>query len=1238
MNVHRGKRRALWRDLLSSLLTLIFIYGSVPAQSGASSVRGTVMDPQGRTVAGATVTLTSKDTRSTRTQITTDAGGFIFDLIQPGAYEMTVEAKGFKKKVVTDIRALVANPVTFENLVLDIGEVTESVTVSGGAGEIPINKTDATLGNNFGAKQIEQLPLDSRNIVALLSLQPGVTPDGSVTGSRSDQANITLDGVDVNEQQAATAFEAVLRVTPDSVQEFRVTTINPTASQGRSAGAQVSLITKSGTNDFHGSLYEFHRNTVLNANNFFNNRSGVERPGLIRNVFGGAIGGPIKKDRLFFFNTYEGRRDARQFSVVRTVPLASLGRGEVRYRNTSGGITTLTAADINRLFPAVGVNPAGLAVLADAARKYPANDTGAGDGLNTAGFRFNASSPANLNLNILKLDYNATTDGRHTLFFRGNYQQDVFTNASQFPDTPSPQFWSHPWGIAAGHTWTVSNTLVNNFRYGLTREAFTSQGDSDQNFESFRFVFQPFAFSRTLGRVTPTHNFTDDVSWIKADHNFQFGTNIRLISNRRHIFSQSFDSAVANPSFYAASGAVLSRPVPNIAPGSTSAVQNAVSAVIGRFSQFSVNLNYDKDGSLLPSGTGIRRNFKTQEGDFYFQDVWKLNQSLTLTLGLRYGLSRPIYEANGLQTLPSVSLGEYFDRRRQAAAAGELFNELITVDLAGPANDRPGYYPLDKNNFQPRLAFAWSPHFEGGILRKLFGGDGDSVFRGGFSITNDFIGQQLAVQFDLGADLGFATSHTVSANTFNVTSNPAPRFTGFGQDVRVLPIVRDRIDPTLVFPLTQPADEAQRIEQSFDNTIVSPINYSWSFSFGRKLPGGAFVEASYIGRKARNLLITRDIMHLNNFTDKRSGTDWYTAAGQLNDLRSANTPLDSLPRLAYFENVFPGLGDFIFGDPTLTPTQAAYLLVARDSVGGFNILDWTTVQLILDDASPLGANLFFQPQYAALAAFSTRGQSDYHAGTLSVRQRYKDSLTFDFNYTFSKSFDNASGLQSSGAFGGAFLVNPLDERASRSVSDFDLKHLINANAVWQFPIGRGHRFLGNAPGFVEALVGGWQLSGIFRWDSGLPAPSPFDAAQWATNWNVQSAGVRTAPVRTSPTRGGATEPNLFADPTAVYQSFRNARAGEVGDRNQLRFQGFIGLDMGLGKTFTMPWNENHKLQFRWEAFNVTNTQRFTVAAVTRENFGLDIDPDLGTPNSLFGVLDAIQGDRRIMQFGLRFTF
>src|SRR5205814_1750851 len=210
---------------------------------------------------------------------------------------------------------------------------------STGAGEVLLNTQDATIGNNFVSQQITQLPLEARNPISLLTLQPGVTRAGNVTGARADQSNITLDGVDINEAQSNDINAPVLRLNAEAVEEFRVVVSNPNANQGRSSGAQISLITKSGTNDWHAALFEAHRNTIFTANNFFNNRSGVKRPKLLRNTFGGAFSGPIMKNRAFFFYSYEGRRDASQSAVTpRTVPLPALGQGTVKFLGCGPGV------------------------------------------------------------------------------------------------------------------------------------------------------------------------------------------------------------------------------------------------------------------------------------------------------------------------------------------------------------------------------------------------------------------------------------------------------------------------------------------------------------------------------------------------------------------------------------------------------------------------------------------------------------------------------------------------------------------------------------------------------------------------------------------------------------------------------------------------------------------------------------------------------------------------------------
>src|SRR5262249_50150302 len=696
----------------AAFLCLVLIAAPLWGQTGTSSITGVVTDAQGGTVSGAKVTLTNLGTNATRTTETTGAGVYIFDLITPGDYRLEVEAAGFRRAVVDNAKAQIGK-ATEVSVQLELGQVSQTVEVAISAQSNLINTQDASLGNVLENKQINQLPLEGRNLVDLLSLQPGSTREGYVTGSRADQSNVTLDGVDINNAQTGNAAVPastntltvgaldtdrgnitsgpVLRLNSEAIEEFRVTTANGNANQGRSAGAQVNLLTKSGTNSLHGAAFEFYRGTPFEANDWFSNAAGVDRTPLVRNTFGGAIGGPIVKDKLFFFYSYEGRRDATAKPVVQVVPLPSLGQGKLNYTYcTNPACTNIAEAQTSLTqnqdaFAAAGINQAALDALADAAAKYPANDTTAGDGLNTGGFRFNAPTPVKLNSHVLKLDYAITS--KQNAFVRVNVIHDHQDLPQAYPDTITPQVWSHPRGIAAGHTWTIGNNWVNNFRYGYTRQAFTQGGDSNGNDIAFRFVFFPTNQTHTVSRVTPVHNFTDDLSWIHGNHTLQFGANIRKINNERVTFVNAFDNAITNPSFYQGAGEHINETFHQYLddhglPGdenlgqslnSISEIQNAATAIIGRFSQYTANFTFNNDGTLFNAGTPTHRNFATQGYEGYVQDAWRVRPHLTLTLGLRYSLERPVYETKGFEVQPDIPLGTYFEKRLAAAASGSNF-------------------------------------------------------------------------------------------------------------------------------------------------------------------------------------------------------------------------------------------------------------------------------------------------------------------------------------------------------------------------------------------------------------------------------------------------------------------------------------------------------------------------------------------------------------------------------------
>lgn len=1248
-----------------TFLLCVFLTGQINAQTATSSINGNVTDQQGKVVAGATITVSNAEKSFSRTTTSSEDGTYLFSNLQPGLYRVEIVANGFKKYQ-TETKALVDTPIKVD-AVLEIGSVNEVVSVSTSSGDLSLNTQDGTVGNTFVSQQLTQLPTEARNVLSLLTLQPGVTRQGYVAGVRNDQSNVTLDGADNNEAQTNDIATPVLRLQAEAVEEFRVTTTTANASQGRSSGAQISLITKSGTNEFHASAFLTGRRTGWTSNNFFNNRAGVGREKFNRDVFGFSVGGPVIKDRLFFFYGFERLKDEQEATRVRVVPLANLGQGIVRFRNSSGAVVSINAADAAQIYPAAisvaspqGFSTAAMSALAAAAAKYQANDFTVGDStastlLNTAGYRFNAPINAEQNNHVLKLDYNLTQNQQ--IFARGTYIYDKSLQAPMYPDTPAPGLWSHPTGIAAGHTWTINNNMVNTFRFGLTRASFTQLGDSGENEIFFRFIYAPRLFTRDVSRVTPVYNYTDDFSWVVGSHTLQFGTNLRFISNQKTDFAVAYDRAFTNPSFYpqAAITGPLNTYLQNtrgyqVAGSDSSNAENAITAVLGRLTQYSSNFTFDSDGTLLTSGSPTVRDFRTEEYDFYVQDSWKLNSNLTLNLGLRYGLSRPVYEKNGFEVAPTVPLGQLFEKRAIGAAAGTPFNDPVILDLSGSANNKPPLYKWDKNNFQPSISVAWNPSFEGKLTGFLFGKNGESVFRGGFRITNDYYGQALAVRFDLNNTLGFSSSSQINANTYNLTNNLAPVFTAFGMQVRPLPNIAVPVG-NLTFPRQSPNRAfPTAIQGGLDGDLVAPIHYSWSFTYERSLPKGFKVQASYLGRKARQLLAARDFAAIANFVDTVSGMDWYTAAGQLEAQRSAAVPVANISPIAYFSNIFPTSLAADLGCPAgYNQTQAVYSLMVPTAIGGcpgYNYgNDWTSPQLdisLLSSKFP-GQHIFYQPQYGTYGAWSSIGKSDYNAVTITVQQRLSNKLTFDFNYTLSQSMDDGSGLLRDAVTSGAgFLLNPFRQEDMWAVSDFDTKHVINANAIWQLPFGKGQWIANTDNKWANFFIGGWQMSGIFRWNSGLPIGTPYDDSRWATNWNVQSYTTRlNNNFETCPDRGGVLAPKLFGcDPTGAYRSFRNALPGETGERNALRLPGYWTLDMGLAKSFNMPWSENHKFQARWEVFNVANYQAMGAVDGSRSGYGLGLDPARRqlSPPSNWSNFTGIQGDRRIMQFVLRYAF
>ena len=881
------------------------------AQSGTATLNGRVVDQQKAALPGATVTLSNQATGLSRTTTTSVDGAYSFPGVPPGKYKLTVELSGFRTTAVDEVQ-LTVDTTTSTDVALVIGNLSETVQVRA---EAPVlNTTDASIGNVIGSSQIQSLPLEAQNVVGLLSLQTGVTfvPKadnntvdpryGSVSGARADQSNVTLDGVDVNDPQNQTAFTSVLRMTPASVEEFRVTTSSYGADQGRSSGAQVSLVTKSGTNSFRGQGYYVNRNTRFSSNEYFLKLSQVqndepsEPPQLDKNIWGGAVGGPIKRDKLFFFGNFDGLDEARETVATRAVPSLAMRDGVLVYRCADAGACPggtvqglasshsipagsygLSPAELRRVDP-LGIGPS--AASSQYFRQYPApNGPGRYPGA-IEEYRFAAPLDNTFRTYITRLDYRIGSS--QNLFGRLNFQDDAQQSSPQFDSLPSNTVTAGKnWGTAIGWDATLSSNLVNTFRFGYTRIDSTNLGLRTGSLTSFRFIDTPDGQTSTNGRLIDTNNIINDLTWLKGRHTLKTGANLRFVRNSSFTNANSFITGIANASWTAGSGGRY-RPggacpapancsgLPAVASNGVSAYADSLIPILGVISQTNVVYNYTIDGDVIPFGEPVRRRYGADEYEFYIQDSWRVSDTLTLTGGLRYSLFSPPWETNGQQVATNFSLGGWFDQRVANMEAGIPSNasEHITFLPGGKANGALGFYEWDKNNFAPRLAVAWTPTDRW-------------VVRAGYGIVYDRIGAGLATTFDNGGSFGLSNDLDSPFGGFGETS-AAVRFVSPTAVPATYPAA-----PPAGFP-AEPETGAGAIAISIDDSVRTPYAHSFNVAVARELGSNFAVEGAYVGRRGRNLLVRRDMAMPTNLTDPASGLDYFGAARQLIDAYAAS--------------------------------------------------------------------------------------------------------------------------------------------------------------------------------------------------------------------------------------------------------------------------------------------------------------------------------------------------------------
>jgi hypothetical protein len=1246
-------KKLLFAFMLASL-TLCLSAVVASAQSTAG-VTGTVKDSNGAVIAGADVKLMDPKTGVELTTKTNDQGVYNFPKVAPGqGYKLTFTAPGFQTLIINEV-GLGVDTVSTHNAEMTIGEVSGTVVVTA-SNEVTLNTTDASIGNVIGERRLKELPIQIRNSpAALIGLQPGVVGNnvgatgtnriGSVTGSRSDQGNITVDGIDSNDQ-ATGQFAATVGNAPiDAIQEFRAVSTNPGAADGRSSGGQVELVTKSGTNEFHGNVREYNRTAATAANTFFNNRAGVRRPALTRNQFGGSIGGPVVKDALFFFFDYEGRRDAQQVANLRVVPLNHFRNGSLAFLNNTAGcptsarlntnpscITILSPAQVAALDPlGVGGNAALLSFINS---RYPqANDLTAGDGINTGGFRFNAPSQRKDNTYTTRIDWNATSKQR--FFGRFNIARRIQTDtvnsvAAQFPGDPeTAQIIVRDYTWVVGHTWTASPTFVNQVTVGVARSGLLFPNNFAPAFpNSFTFgmgLSAPFAGISEQDRFVTVPTLRDDATWTRGSHSIEFGGSMKPIKSVSGLVNDFNFPTVGL-------GGLLTALDPTLRPGTIGAgttrtgnYDSAFAFLLGRYSQVATNFNYDPAGNAFEPGTGKHRDYRYNELELYVQDNWRVRNNLTLNFGVRWHLYPAPYEANGFQAAQDTDMRQLFALRQANNAAGisgENAEPFLRYDLIGKANNARDLYETDLNNFAPRFGFAYTPNFSGGFLGALFG-ENKTVIRGGGAVVYDrpggaitFIQDQVSYLFDNSATTQFAAASPTSALLNN------PRFTG----IATLPV--NNIAPTITRPFTPFVDAGfpfglatGEFNYAVDQQFRTPYSIQYSFGFQRELPGDFILEASYVGRQARKLFSQADVAQVLDFKDPTSGQFMIAAFNALQAQVQAGVPGNAVTAQPWFENqMFPGGTTLMASNGTLRQ------LVLRGDTSD-------AIQLLYANGL-LAPNVGMSAQFGTNIYISNQGASSYDGMLVSLRKRFSHNLQFDLNYTWSHSIDNGSSVVNTVT--GGLVCDLRDLRVCRGNSDFDIRHLWNANFIYELPFGRGQRFGSGAPGWVNQIIGGWEVTGIFTARTGQPFSTTTTAFPVGFNFNSPAAYNNLANI-------GALQGSIhdaangtiqfFDDPSVVFNPanptagvLRFPRHGEIGSRNILRGPGFWNLDTAVLKNFKMPWAEgSHVLQIRWESFNAFN----------HHSFGL---PAVGITGTTFGTITTSASAPREMQFAIRYSF
>jgi hypothetical protein len=1249
-----------------AFLSAILAAGSAAFAQDASSITGTVTDPTGALVRGATVTLANPQNGVKLATKTDSHGTYRFAVVPPApGYTETVAHDGFSTVTIKGLTLTVGNTST-QNAKLSPGA---SVEVSVAASEDTLNTTDASIGNNIDVEQLNELPVYDRanGINTLFYLQPGVDiSSGAVTGARIDQSSVTLDGMDTNDIAAGTTFAIVAGAPVDSVEEFKGTVAGLQPALGTGSGGQFQLVTKSGTNRFHGLAYEYNRITAYTSNSYFNNLDGIARTPLIQNQFGGNLGGRAIKDKLFFFFDYAGSRIIQSSTSEQTVPLPAFAAGNLNYINSGTGcdqssrvnstpscITTLAGAQVQALDPAnVGFDQSLLKFIQST---YPAaNDLTVGDGVNTGGFRFTAPTPTIQNVYVTRIDYNLNS--KHKLFGRFTIARQNSAALPVFPGQPGAHpFIDHSYAYVASDTWTISSNKVNQFYYGDTISKYdfpNAYNPTGANQFSFTGLSSPYSGNDGQKRRVPIPVVRDDFNWQLGRHSLVFGGTFKFIKTDSNLINNYNFVGVGGNTTPSLGGGVCSN-TPNVPctdiPGDLNGSGTAINdynglfpTALGTIGSISTNYNYTANGTALPAGSGGPRAYRYYETEAYVGDTFKLFKNFTLSYGVRYQLYTVPYEAHGNESIEytntathdQATINAYVKARVQQATNPNPVLPIYSVKLGGKANNADPLYQPSYKDLAPRLAFSFSPFAN---EKTVFNGSAGIVYDRTVINAINFLQDQISYLFSNTQvnNIGQSSPEATLAINPRVGSNLS------------YPSSYNPPPAALTVPYT-PYDAGgllYGLAAGETNFVISPNlkdPYSIAITFGvqQELPFHTTMKLNYVGRLGRRLLADADagqVIDVPDTTGKSNQTMAQAFAGLTTQLRAGVVNPNNLTPQPWFEDVItPGTGA-----SNGFPNNTAYIysLLGQYAYRGdiSDSLYFLAGDSLNSNIPWLPSNVGIPAQFGSNAYLTNQGNSNYHGLLLTLQRKYH-GLKYDFNYTWSHSIDNTSlSANANSLFSNSgFICDILHPRACRGSSDFDVRQEINGDFIYELPFGHSRQLLATTPKWVDEIIGGWAVSGIPTYRTGQ-AVTPYSDAYLASFDNQDPAiftGTNRGDLKIKPNlsngvvfgfAGGQTGANK------VFSEFRGPIGLEYGQRNLVRGPGYFNFDAGAGKDFAILPDDRLNLKFRADFFNVLNHSSFT-------NPGLNIVGNASQFGQITGTVSNSVDNYRVGEMSARIEF